>query len=67
MTLQVSNCALQHANFEITHFTDSIGLGIQNAFLLHVGTNTIMSTYIMNLYKDEDDMNQSAQLKWLKL
>ena len=58
----MSNCASQDANFQITHFTDSIGEDTQNAFLLHIGTNTNMSMYMMNIYKDENDMSQDDQI-----
>ena len=60
-TPQVSDCASQDTNFQIIHCTDSIGEDIQNAFLLHIGTNTNMSTYMKNIYKDEKDMNQNER------
>ena len=62
-TPQVSNCTSQDANFQITCFTDSIGEDIRNAFLLHIGTNTNMSMYMMNIYKDENYMSQDGQIQ----
>ena len=62
-TPQVSSCASQDANLQITHFNDSIGEDSQNAFLLHIGINTNMSMYMMNIYKDENDMSQNDQMQ----
>ena len=61
-TPQASNCASQNTNFQMTHFTDSIDEDTRNAFLLHIGTNTNMSTYMMNIYRDENDMSQDDQI-----
>ena len=44
----------------------ALGEDTSNAFLLHLGTNTNKSTYMMNIYRDEKDKNQDDQIQNMK-
>ena len=52
----MSNCATNYdANYKISHCTDHIDNGNKNAFLLYIGTNTNMSSYLHDLYEYETE------------
>ena len=56
----MSNCATKHdANSKIPHFTDHIDDGNKNAFLLHIGSNTNMSSYLCDLYEYDETENEN--------
>ena len=42
------------ANYKIFRCTDHTDNGNKNAFLLHIGTNTNMSSYLHDLYKYDE-------------
>ena len=58
----MSNCAINHdANYKISCCTEHIQDGNKNAFLLYIGTNTNMSSYLHDLYEDDEykyDVNE---------
>ena len=56
----MSNCATKHdANFKIPCCTDHIDDGNKNAFLLYIGTNTNMSSYLHDLYEYDETENEN--------
>ena len=54
----MSNYANNHdANYQISHYTEHIDNGNKNAFLLYIGTNTNMSSYLHDLYENDETEN----------
>ena len=48
----MSNCATNYdANYKISHCTEHIQGWNKNAFLLYIGTNTNMGSYLHHLYE----------------
>ena len=51
----MSNCTTNYdANYKISCCTDHIDNGNKNVFLLYIGTNTNMSSYLHDLYKYDE-------------
>ena len=61
----MSNCATKHdAKFKIPYFTDHIDDENKNAFLLYIGTNRNMSSYLHDLYEyDETEYENENEMK----
>ena len=56
----MGNCATKYdANYKLSHCTEHIDNGNKNAFLLYIGTNTNMSSYVHNLYKYDGTENEN--------
>ena len=56
----MSICATKHdANHKISCCTESIDNGNKNAFLLYIGTNTKMSSYLHDLYEYDETENEN--------
>ena len=61
----MNNCATKHdANFKIPCFTDYIDDGNKNAFLLYIGNNTNMSSYLHDLYEYDETENENEMKIW---
>ena len=56
----MSNCAFNHnVNYKIAHYTEHINDGNKNAFLLYIGANTNMSSYLHDLYEYDEKENEN--------
>ena len=64
-TPQASNYATNYdTNYNISHCTDHNDDGNKNAFLLYIGTNTNMSSYLHNLYEYDENRIWEWIWKW---